>query len=152
MATMEDFYTRPTANAGVKMPLITPTGERSEHWLQVLGVDSDAFREANAAAQRRAVDIAQISDDAERKAVLADEQRKLVAALVSGWSFDQPCTRDVVAELFRQAPQIQDAVDKIASQRAIFFAISSASSNATPSNNSGSTKSQKAQRRRSGRN
>lgn len=139
MSTIEVFYTRNKANEGIKLPLVLPTGERTEHWLQVRGVDSDAFRGANADTQRAALNLGRIENEEERKAATVEAQVRLMASLISGWSFDTPCTPEAVETLLREAPQIMDAVDKVVSNRAIFFAISSASSNALPSSNSDST-------------
>lgn len=149
--SIEQFYTREKANSGIKMPLYLPTGGKSEHWLMLRGVDSDAFRDAKTEGEREAAEIAAIKDAKERGEAMRASQRRLVSSLVSGWSFDQECTRESVENLFLNAPQIMDAVDKVVSNRAIFFAIGSASLNATPSNNLGSTKSHKARRAQSGK-
>ena len=45
---MSAFFTRDRANEGIELPLYLPNGRKSEHWLRVLGVDSDAFRLAEA--------------------------------------------------------------------------------------------------------
>ena len=42
---MNAFFTRGVANEGVQLPLYLPTGEKSEHWVRILGVDSDARSE-----------------------------------------------------------------------------------------------------------
>lgn len=138
-AGMEAFFTRGKANEGIKLPLWTPQGTKSEHWVRILGIDSDAFRMANAEAQRDAFRIAQIEDPAERAAEIALSKRRLVASLVAEWSFDRPCNVDTVADFFREAPQIMDAIDTAASKRALFFAKGSSDSQPTPSTSSDST-------------
>ena len=142
---IEDFYTREKANAGIKMPLFSPNGVKTDHWLMLRGVDSDAFRAAKTVCERESAEIAAIKDKAEYDDALRASQRRLMSSLVVSWSFDQECTRDAVEKLFLEAPQIMDAVDKVVSNRAIFFAIGSASLNATLSSNSPSTKSRKGQ-------
>lgn len=136
---MEAFFTRRKANEGIKLPLWTPQGTKSEHWVRIMGVDSDEFRAANAESQRDALRIAQMDDKAEQARAIADSKRMLVAALVIDWSFDRPCTRESVAEFFLEAPQIMDSIDVAASRRALFFAHGSSSSEPTPSTSSAST-------------
>lgn len=126
-AGMSEFFTRDTANEGIKFPLYTPKGKKSDQFLIVRGIDSDAFRAASSASQRDAAVIAQIENEDERKSALLESQRKLIATLVASWSFDEECTQENVAEFFRQAPQIMDAIDKVVSNRSVFFSISSAS-------------------------
>lgn len=148
---IEDFYTREKANAGIKMPLFAPNGVKTDHWLMLRGVDSDAFRAAKTESDRESPEIAAIKDKAERDAAIRANQRRLMSSLVVSWSFPHECTRDAVEKLFLEAPQIMDAVDKVVSNRAIFFAIGSASLNATLSSNSPSTKSRKGQVARRGK-
>lgn len=136
---MDAFFTREKANEGIKLPLWTPQGTKSEHWVRILGIDSDAFRAANAEAQRDAFRIAQIEDLTERSQAIADSKRRLVAALVVDWSFDRPCNVETVAEFFREAPQIMDAIDMASSKRALFFANRSSGSQPSPSTSSAST-------------
>ena len=44
--SMDAFFTRGKANEGVQLPLYLPDGSKSEHWVRILGVDSDIFRAA----------------------------------------------------------------------------------------------------------
>lgn len=136
---MGEFFTRNKANEGLQLPLYRPDGSKSEHWVRVLGIDSDAFRRADAEARRDAFRIAQIEDLTERSQAIADSKRRLVAALVVDWSFDRPCNVETVAEFFREAPQIMDAIDMASSKRALFFANRSSGSQPSPSTSSAST-------------
>lgn len=138
-AAMDAFFTRGKANEGVQLPLYLPDGTKSEHWVRILGVDSDAFRMADAESRRDAFRIAAIEDLRERSIAIADSKRNLVAALVVAWSFDRPCTREEVARFFLEAPQIMDAIDMAASKRSLFFAARSSSSQPTQSTSSAST-------------
>ena len=47
------FHTRAAANEGIKLPLTLPDGTATEEWLQIRSIDSDAFRAAEAASNRR---------------------------------------------------------------------------------------------------
>lgn len=136
---MDAFFTRSKANEGLQLPLYLPDGNKSEHWVRILGVDSDAFRNAEAESRRDAFRIAQIEDVAERSTAIADSKRRLVASLVAAWSFDRPCNVDEVTAFFKEAPQIMDAIDLAASKRALFFGAGSSSSRPTPSTSSSST-------------
>lgn len=148
---MEAFFTRERANEGVEVPLYTPDGTKSQHWVRIRGVDSDAFREAEANSKREAFRVASIEDTVERAKAIQDAKLNLIAALVISWSFEKECTLENVKEFFRQAPQIADAVDQVASKRALFFAKRSSSSVSTPKPSSGSTRSRKGQSKPSGK-
>ncbi|URA07005.1 hypothetical protein P9A47_gp37 [Xanthomonas phage Elanor] len=136
---MNEFFTRGKANEGLKLPLYLPDGTKSEHWVQVLGVDSDAFRQADAEHRRDAFRIAGIEDLGERSRAIEESKLTLVATLVVAWSFDKPCNVATVSEFFREAPQIMDAIDRAASKRALFFVNRSSASESTPSTSSAST-------------
>ncbi|AME18047.1 hypothetical protein AAT1_02022 [Pseudomonas phage AAT-1] len=136
---MDAFFTRSRANEGLELPLYLPNGQKSEHWVRILGVDSDSFRNAEAESRRDAFRIAQIEDLTDRAKAIADSKRRLVASLVVAWSFDRPCNVDEVEAFFREAPQIMDAIDLAASKRALFFGAGSSSSRPTPSTSSSST-------------
>ncbi len=138
-AGMNEFFTRGTANEGIQVPLWRPDGTKSEHWVRIRGIDSDAFRQADAEARRDAIRIAQLDSQAERAAEIAKAKRRLTAHLVVAWSFDQPCTVDNVEAFFVEAPQIMDSIDVAASKRTLFFAAGSNSSQPSPSTSSSST-------------
>lgn len=147
---MEAFFTRERANEGVEVPLYTPDGTKSQHWIRIRGVDSDAFREAEANSKRDAFRVASIEDTVERAKAIQDAKLNLIAALVISWSFEKECTPENIKEFFRQAPQIADAVDQVASKRTLFFGKGSSSSLSTPKPSSGSTKSRRARSKPSG--
>lgn len=120
--SMSDFFTAGPANAGVRVPLFKPDGTPSDQWLHVHGVDSDAFRNAELAKLRKLRELgskklSQVEQDNEVRNIT----RELLASLVSAWSFPEPCTFDNVVNFFRQAPQIEDAVDRFSAKRDNFF-------------------------------
>lgn len=136
---MEAFFTRAVANQGIEVPLYLPDGTKSAHWVRIRGVDSDEFRAEEAESRRQVMDIAMMEDKAARASAVAESKLRLIASLVIAWSFPKPCTREAVVEFFREAPQIADAVDRVASRRSLFFAGRSSSSAPTQSTSSGST-------------
>ena len=141
---MDAFFTREKANAGIEVPLYTAAGTKSEHSIQIRGVDSDLFRQAEAESKRDAMRIAGIESQEERSKAIIEAKLKLLAALVISWTFEQECTQANVIEFFRNAPQIADAVDQVASKRSLFFAQESSNSQPTQKQSSGSTKGRKA--------
>lgn len=145
---MESFFTREKANEGVEFPLYLPTGEITEHSLKVLGVDSDTFRDMDNQCKRE-IATSKESSPEEISKLYRELKLKLVACLVVSWTFDKPCTLENVMDFLRNAPQIADAIDKVASKRSLFFAQESKSSSNTPVVTSGSEKSQRAPSKRS---
>lgn len=127
MGEMDQFFTTDAANEGVRLPLSTATGESTEHYLTILGVDSDIFRRAEAKAKRDAFRLAAIEDEEERLTAANEAQFKLIACLVAGWSFDQECNLENVTAFLTKAPQIADQVDKVAGDRRLFFGLKSGS-------------------------
>ena len=119
---MEEFYTRSIANKGKKLPLFTPAGDATDHWIMVRGVDSDNFRQAEAKAKRKAVEIAQIEDADERVDAVANEEAVLIASLVADWSFGDECTVFNVVKFLKEAPQIADMINRYSVMRDEFFA------------------------------
>lgn len=118
--TMEHFFTREGANAGAKMQLYLPDGTISEHFVVVLGTDSDLFRKAEMEAKRAAANIAQIENAETRDSMIAEEQLNLIASLVTGWSFPQECTKKNVLRFLKEAPQIAENINTYAAQRSNF--------------------------------
>lgn len=122
MSSMSKFYTRQKANDGIKIPLSLPSGEETEDYLVVRGIDSDQFRNADARARRQALVISEIDNMEEKTELIRESQLDIIASLVAGWSFEEECTQEKVKELLREAPQISDAIDRIAAKRLLFFA------------------------------
>lgn len=124
---MESFFTREKANNGVEVPLYLPDGTKSEHHIVIRGVDSDVFREAESESRRKAMEIAMISDPVEKVQAIRDTKLRLICSLVISWTFEKECTQENVFEFLREAPQIADAIDQVASKRSLFFAQRSSS-------------------------
>lgn len=121
MASMKDFYTRDAGNRGTKVPLTLPDGTKSEDYLIVRSVDSDAFRDASADARRDVLKAAQVDDIDERRKMAKESMLNLQVALVKDWSFDEECTPEAVREFLIGAPQIADALDQLCSKRELFL-------------------------------
>lgn len=124
---MEAFFTRGPANNGVRLPLYLPTGEKTEHWLHILGIDSDSFRQVNLETMRDMARIVAITDQAERAREMDLSKVRLVACLIHSWSFDLPCSEENRIKLLQEAPHLRDMIDKSAGKRALFFGTKSPS-------------------------
>ncbi|MGI9277482.1 MAG: hypothetical protein ACR2PT_21870 [Endozoicomonas sp.] len=145
MSEMDNFFTRQKANEGIKLPLVTPDGETTEHFIMIRGIDSDAFREAETEARRSALQVAAIEDEVARNEAITAEKLTLMTSLVLDWSFDQTCSPDYIRNFLREAPQIADQIDQLAAKRSLFFAKELSNSPPSRKRNSGSTRSRKAQ-------
>lgn len=146
MTNMEDFYTRPAANEGIKLPLQTADGKETDQWIMIRGVDSDEFRRANTAAKRNIIRVVKIEDEAERAAMVEQESKALCASLVKSWSFEQECTPANVIEFLTNAPRIADQIERVSAENELFLAARLSNSLNTQKPKSRSTKSRKAQK------
>jgi len=144
MGSMTDFYTRNAGNEGVKLPLVRPDGTKTDDYLVIRSVDSDAFREAQAEANRNVIMAAQTEDEDERKRMIRESSNNLLTVLVKDWSFDEECTPENVNDFLTNAPHIGDQIDKFAGKRELFLAKKSGSSANSSTTKSKSTRSRKA--------
>lgn len=123
---MGAFNTAKLSNEGVKMPIRLPDGTETNEFLVVLGADSKAFRGAKAKADRDKLEALKALNNkqpAKVATIQADITRELVASLVVGWSFDEPCDKANVNKFLSDSPQIQEQIDLFAGGRANFFAV-----------------------------
>jgi hypothetical protein len=129
---MDEFFTRDKANEGVTLPLFRPDdGTKTEHWLKILGVDSDAYFKAETAMRRAMPGVeaeAKSLNGAEEQLTFIAEkqkewQRKVLAAVIVDWSFEKECNEANKIEFLAKAPQIAKAVDTFISDRRLFFRL-----------------------------
>lgn len=146
MTSMSDFHTRSVANEGIKVPLELPDGTKTDHYLMVRSIDSDAFRDAETESKRNALQIASIDNPEEKNQALKDEKNALLVSLVIDWTFEEECTPENVKRFLEEAPQIADTIDYMATRRALFFGKGLSSSQTTQKRSSSSTKSRKVQK------
>lgn len=119
--SFEDFFTRQASNEGTLLPLRLPTGEESPFWIRIRGTDSDAYRAAKSAMQRRMFEAAQ-KDKPEDEFVVEEREKSLLfIALVMDWNLPKPCTPENIAEFLREAPQIGEAINTLSTRRRLFF-------------------------------
>lgn len=146
MSSMKSFYTRSIANAGINLPIPNPDGTESAEWLLVLGMDSDPFRKAQAAAHRNLLELAKIEESDKRAQAIEQDRLKVLASLIADWSFDEECNEENKLAFLKECPTVADLVDHKAAKRADFFTKSSESSTSGRKGNSSSPKRQKAQK------
>ncbi|WP_299726851.1 phage tail assembly chaperone [uncultured Endozoicomonas sp.] len=145
--TPEDFYTKPACNTPQRLKLYTIDGADSGEWIEVYGIDSDAYEAALAETQQQllaievttsvyktkaleggstptemekaANDLLQVSQD--RQAILKSRELETKAALVAGWSFKKEFNKANVMELLRNSPAIAQSLDSFITNRLNFL-------------------------------
>lgn len=128
MASIKQLHTRAACNAGATLQVLGPDGKETGETMQVLGVDSDAFRRANRKASR---DLLQWLDEHEGRdkhpdyVEFTDRQKaELQATLITGWSYEDECNDASKVELLLEAPYVAAQVDAFAGKRANFVRVS----------------------------
>tara|TARA_R110000796_G_scaffold17656_2_gene54197 strand:- start:14488 stop:14931 length:444 start_codon:yes stop_codon:yes gene_type:complete len=123
---VELFDVKSTSDAGIKVKLFTPNGDETEHWLTVLGADSDVFAQAESDALKKQIEATRRLEASPK--LLADANRKIsrdmVAKLVRSWSLTETageCNTENVSKFFTKAPQIYEQVNSVAGNRKNFF-------------------------------
>lgn len=126
---MEEFFTQDAANEGTKIHLYRPDGTKTDHFLVIHSVDSDAYHLANAqerrATARVELEAQAIEDKAAREEFIFAEYRKaeirVLASLVKSWSFDEEPTMANKVNFLTKAPQIAEQVNRLSGQRRLFI-------------------------------
>lgn len=123
MASIKQLYTRSDNNKVERIKI------GSGEWIEYLGTDSDAFREAKREMQKKI-----ISGELDA----ADSEAFLLSSLITDWSFDEECNDENKRELLRESPGLAESLDRAASQRANFIKRLSQNSTNTQKRGSGS--------------
>lgn len=111
-----DFATRPACNDGLKIPLVNPvTGETTEEWVLIRGVDSDVFRAKESEIKRRLVTMDDVSS------VESELEAELISSLIIDWSLDDECNDENKLLLCRDAPLIAQDINRKAANRRAFL-------------------------------
>lgn len=127
---IEDFFTREKSNEGILVPLNLPDGTPTEHWIKIRGIDSDAFRKAEAESKRKMMEFARdladkkLTPEQEREArqAFVDQSRlELIAALAFEWSFPVELNKEMITKFLTEAPNQADILDRLAYDRVAFF-------------------------------
>lgn len=126
------FLTRPLANEGVKVFLYTPLGERTKHWLKIIGADSDAYREGQIELFR--LKIASAKDGANEDSSLKEYNEKyteVLAHCIIEWSFKEELTFEEAKQFLKDAPRVRDTIDETIRNTELFFKKKSKTSSPT---------------------
>ncbi len=130
MSSMNEFFTRDTANEGKRVHLHTPDGERTEHWVLVRSVDSDAYEMAKIQRDRALLDAPDSKDDKAYNAFIRETRLNMIASVIAGWSFDEDLTPENIRTFLEKAPQIAREIENLAASRSFFYTRSESSSKA----------------------
>lgn len=115
---MEDFYLPRAQNDGVKFVLIDAKGNETDHYLIVRGRWSDAYlnsQDENA--------LLRAARDSGRNTTITESflTARSRAALIAGWSFDEPCTKEAALNLVTRNPKLGQQIEVLAWNEERFF-------------------------------
>lgn len=128
---MDSFFTRESANQGIKLPLYTPDGTKTDHWVRILGIDSDVYRSVEHEERRKALTLRGKPSE-EITQAMNESSDRILSSLVVEWSFDEPCTEENKLRFLREAPQIAEQINKFSGDRRLFFVNASSSLPTSP--------------------
>lgn len=120
---LSDFFTLGALIKGKQLPVPLPDGTASGFHLMVLGADAPAARKALLEATR-------ILRDEAKEGMTVDQEAEITqranlhyrTALAFGWDFPVEYTKEAITELLLNNPGLSVEVEKLASDRARFFA------------------------------
>ena len=121
----KSLFTRSDANEGIKVDLYLPNGEKSGFWLRILGKNSDTYRKGSTALTRLGIKLGDVSEDELSKA-FNEATVKILADCLIEWNLEDEegkpleLTDKNKLELFEEAPQIKDQVDRVISSQTLF--------------------------------
>lgn len=114
---LKDFYYADRHAEGTQMPIMLPSGEDSGEWLQVRGPDCDesikSGRAYTAAIRRLNDSLSELEAKCKAKEdyseyndqhgyAVENLNKELAVDLVTGWSFDEPFTKEAFDTLLSQ--------------------------------------------------
>ncbi len=116
---MEQFLTKKYHDVSQRLQLYTPSGKLSDHYVELVGIDSTKVRKAK---KKLYSDIAKnvkeggFNDEAQEQFTT-----KLIASAVVGWSFNKECTETNVVYFLENSPAIREAIDVYISNNENYF-------------------------------
>jgi hypothetical protein len=130
------LYTRAHLEAGIKVPIFTPTGEATNGWLHICGLESTAYRKRQTEIRRRCGDL---SDDKIEGVEDKREERDLdfACAFVLGWNLPIDFTPEALRDLLYNCPGLRERVVSYGVQPSLFFGETPFNCSPTPATSSG---------------
>jgi hypothetical protein len=129
MSSVKDYYLdEQKLDEGVRLPLRDKDNRLTADWLQVRYAYSDSYHAAVTAAMRAEYVPGESVADTEM-------EHRFRHLLVTGWSFDEPCTPDEVKAFFRRNPRVAAAVVETSMRTGLFFPDTAAPSSTGPDGN-----------------
>ena len=116
---MQEFFTKEANSTPQKLPLKLKSGEATEHYIMLIGTESDAFRLAQSKALREGAIKATAGEYDDKTAKELD--LNLVASLIDSWSFDEECTQENKVNFLDNAPYIRDAINSFSAEQDNFL-------------------------------
>lgn len=116
--SIRSLFTRRRANEGIKVDL------EDGNWIRIRGADSDVVQHALTASARARID-AKAKDKSAKRAEddsVGYDDPAVVASMVIAWSFDEPCTPEIVQEALAEAPYLRIQIQNAAFERSRFLA------------------------------
>jgi len=156
MKDLELFSTSELGNAGVKIPLTDVEGNKTEHWIKIVSIDSTQFKKAQSLFRKAMLDTH--ADEEPDEALFNDPEKadrlttELLASLVVAWSFKNDdgtpyeCSKANVIKVLRDAPVLAQEIDEASAQRRNFIKRSSTKSATSRSKSSSSRNIRKTQK------
>jgi len=120
VSSMEQFKIAKHHSTPKRMSLLSPSGELTDEWIEVIGIESHKMRGRKNELYR---EIAESTKEGTKFTGEVQDQfnKKLLATAVTGWSFEEECNEENVIQFFTDAPQIQEAVDAFCVDNGNYF-------------------------------
>lgn len=135
----EAFFTRARSNIAARIPLVHPeTGEKTDEWIDVLGMDSDPMVRYQSESFRRGLEIARISDPEKKQQAIDRNRAEEAATALAAWSFEGPCTMDAKIAVLIECPRMVREIIRVCYEDSHFFKREPSPSSPGPKSNSDS--------------
>ena len=116
---MDVFMTKKYHGVAQKLMLYSPDGRATDHYLELVGMDSEKVRKAK---KQLYTDIAKnVKEGGFDDDMQYDFTTRLLASSIVGWSFKKELSDESAFDFVSNAPSIRDAIDVFISNNDNFF-------------------------------
>ena len=119
------IFTRSRSNDGIVVPLKDIPGD---NWIRVRGVDADAVQDAVLSFYRNKAK----AKDEDTKGRGPFEDLTVIASMISGWSFAEELTAELLQEALVEVPSMRTAAVNASLERTSFLPPNAPPSSSTP--------------------